>query len=182
MNQKVLDLETRRKIYELIVGNPGLHMREISRQSGLLPSLVEYHLRYLIKNELVYTVKEQNSVRYYDSKEPENGFDKSSLNTRQKKILHLLRKKIPMTIVLLILEKGMAKHKDIFYHLNITPSKISYYLKKLVQYEVLVNVRTGHDKGYWIRDKEELLKILVRGHINPPTQVDGFIKTWEEFY
>jgi predicted transcriptional regulator len=181
MQDKLLELETRRELYELIQRNPGLHMRELSRQSGLLPSLVEYHLRHLIKFDLVLSVKEQGYTRFYASSENDGETLSQVINGRQKKVLHLVRQEVALSIILIILEKTSIKHKDILDEVNVSGSTLSYYLKKLVEAEILIHIRTGVEKGYRIKDKEELIKILIMGRIKAPSLVDGFINTWDDF-
>lgn len=46
-----LALETRRKIYNLILNYPGLHEREIARKLNLSLSTLDYHLHYLEKRK-----------------------------------------------------------------------------------------------------------------------------------
>lgn len=182
MEKNVLELETRRNLYEIIKNNPGLHLREISRQSGLLPSLVEYHIRYLVKYDLVYSAKEQNYLRFYCSKSPANNGYSIPLNNRQKKILHLLRKNVALKIVYLILRKNSVKHKDILDEIDKSGSTLSYYLDKMVKADILKHTRTGEEKGYCLKDRDELIKTLIMGGVRPPSLVDGFISTWEDFY
>lgn len=182
MEDKMLELKTRRELYEMIRNHPGLHLREISRQAGLLPSLVEYHLRYLIKNEFIYSVKEEGYKRFYASKKMGIGPDNSEMSSRQKKILHLLRQKIPFMIILKLLAQPTIKHKEIINGMDISGSTLSYYLKKMVKADILIQTSTGQHKGYSLKDKNEIIRIFIIGHFQPPTLVDGFLSTWEDFY
>jgi predicted transcriptional regulator len=47
--EEILKLETRRKIYKIILENPGLHLREILRRTKLSYGVLSYHLKYLKK-------------------------------------------------------------------------------------------------------------------------------------
>ncbi len=49
---KALELEARRTIYEFVVSSPGTHLREIQRQIDLPLGTVEYHLKYLVDKEM----------------------------------------------------------------------------------------------------------------------------------
>ena len=44
-----LALEVRKRLYELIRRNPGLHYRELERKSGMISGQLEYHLVYMEK-------------------------------------------------------------------------------------------------------------------------------------
>jgi predicted transcriptional regulator len=181
MDKGMLELSTRKKIYEIIKNNPGLHLREISRQSGLLPSLVEYHLRHLIKNDFIYVVKEQNYSRFFCKESEEKNKSTSNLSNRQKKILHFLREDISLSIILFILRKKSVTHKHIRNELNKSGSTLSYHLNKLVEAEILIRNHTGNEKGYRLKDREEVIKTMIMCGIKLPNQVDGFISTWDDF-
>jgi hypothetical protein len=65
--------------------------------------------------------------------------------------------------------------------MDISGSTLSYYLNKLVDADILLHVRAGAEKGYQIKDRNEIIKILIAGRIKPPSQIDGFITTWNDF-
>ena len=44
---EILNLENRRKIYNYIRDNPGLHLRELSRRLNIAYYNLDYHIRYL---------------------------------------------------------------------------------------------------------------------------------------
>ena len=45
-----VELEIRKKIFSLIVKNPGLNIRKIAELLNIETSLTIYHLRYLLKH------------------------------------------------------------------------------------------------------------------------------------
>ena len=53
MEDKSLELESRRKIYEAIEKVPGIHFRELNRRLGIPLGVIEYHLKYLEQHELI---------------------------------------------------------------------------------------------------------------------------------
>ena len=63
--KKVLELDSRRKIYEAVRKFAGSHFREIERKSNLPAGTVKYHLSYLAKNGLIKEEKENNNLRYF---------------------------------------------------------------------------------------------------------------------
>ena len=58
-------LETRHKIYDLILKNPGLHQAKIAQILTMRKSLAEYHLQYLEKSKAIISVKEECYKSYY---------------------------------------------------------------------------------------------------------------------
>ncbi len=63
--KKVLELEARRKIYEVVKKFTGCHFREIERKSNLPTGTVKYHLSCLVKCGLIKEEKDENNVRYF---------------------------------------------------------------------------------------------------------------------
>ena len=61
----ILELETRRRIYNFILKNPGLHLREISRRSNIPKTTLIYHLNFLEKQGLIKTEANSRFTRYY---------------------------------------------------------------------------------------------------------------------
>jgi len=136
----------------------------------------------LLKDNLLYSIKEQGYTRFYIAKDDKGEPKADIFSSRQKKILHLLRQKTALEIVVFIMEKGKAKHKEIFDFLEISGSTLSYYLKKLTDADVLIHYRTGKDKGFQLKDKDEIIRILIVSRIKPPSLVEGFITTWDDFF
>ena len=66
MNRAViLNLETRRQIYNYIRKNPGVHFRDISRKLKISMYNLDYHLHILKKQGFVIEKKVNNYLRYH---------------------------------------------------------------------------------------------------------------------
>jgi predicted transcriptional regulator len=180
MTSDVLELETRRSIFDIVQDNPGLHMREIARRCELKLSLVEYHIRTLVNNDLLVSVKEDGYRRFYISGDVKNG--RIGLSLKQKRMLHVLRQVVPLNVIAILLEKRMCQHKEILGELDISASTLSYHLSKMRGVGIVEKVRTPNDKGFKLVKAGEVLWLLMMGKIEIPTVVDGFITTWDEFY
>jgi predicted transcriptional regulator len=79
--RNILNFETRRKIYEFVENNPGLHFSEISRRIGIPRTTLFHHIRVLEKQDLV----ELRCKREYKYIYPKN-----DLGAQEKEILELL--------------------------------------------------------------------------------------------
>ena len=178
----VLEIDTRRRIFELVQANPGLHLRELARRTDLQLSLVEYHIHYLSDNEMVYAIREGRYSRFYVDDGFIDDVGGSQLTGDQKRILHLLRQELPLAIVVILLDASKATHKELADALEVAGSTLSYPLGKLVDAGVVVKVKAGEQKGYRLRDRKEVLKVLILGHVQPPSQVENFIEMWEDLY
>ena len=45
-----LELESRRRIYDFLTANPGVHLRKIGQVLGMSTGMLSYHLGYLERN------------------------------------------------------------------------------------------------------------------------------------
>ena len=163
----VLELETRREIYDLIAKNPGLHLSKIAESLHMRVSLVEYHILYLIKNDVITGNKESGYIRFYV---------KDKIGTMDKKTLSILRQKVPLRIILLLLKKDISQHKEILQEIDVAASTLSYHLKKLVNCNIISMKSYGDEKGYSVVDREQLIHLII--HYKPYNLIEGFAEIW----
>jgi DNA-binding transcriptional ArsR family regulator len=121
-NNDLLALGVKRKIYDLILKNPGLHLREISRKLRIPKTSLRHHLRYLEKNKLIITNFENRYKRHYIL--DENG-------QKEKEILSLFRQEVPRNILVYLLFCTWGSKIELSRALEKYPSTIEFHLKKL---------------------------------------------------
>jgi len=162
------EFEARRKIYELLKKNPGLHLSKIAEILNLRISHVEYHLLYMEKNDLITSSKEKGYKRYYISG--------SKIGLKEKKLLSILRQEKPLKIVLLILKTSKARHQDLINEIDVAPSTLSYHLKKLVNKEILTITVNHGDKEYSVLNEKEIIQFIIK--YKPYEVLASFIDIW----
>ena len=135
----ILELETRREIYNYISQDPGLHLREISRRLHIPFSTLMYHLRFLEKRELIKEKTEGRYNRYYITEK---------IGHREKEILGILRKDTPRTIILYLLVHIYSSQIDISGSLKKHPTTIEFHLKKLLALNIIEPVQPVDGKIY----------------------------------
>lgn len=152
---QVLANENRRKIYEIIEKNPGIHLREIERRLKIPLSTIDYHLNYLVKRKTIVREPSQNRAgrltRYYTQP-----FDKND-----KRILAALRQHKLREIVFLILQQKTANFKALNDQLNLPRSSLSFYLNYLVKHDIIDCDRVGYENLYTVKDENRVAKILA---------------------
>ena len=166
--QDVLELETRRKIYDLIKENPGIHLSKISQILKMRTSLVEYHLIFLEKHEIIKSDRETGYKRYYL---------KGQIGVKDKKYLFILRQKTVLKIILFLLKNEISPHKILLENVDVSASTLSYHLNKLVKKDIVELSRYGENKGYIIKNKDEIISILIQ--YKPYKILDGFEDIWD---
>ena len=169
--KKVLELNTRRKIYDIVKKFAGCHFREIERKSRLSTGAVKYHLNYLTKHGLIKEEKETNNIRYFPREfKPEN-----------KKLMSLLRQKSIRKILLFVLMHNNCNHEQIVKYVKLSPSTVSWHLKKLEESNIIGFIRAGRKTYYNILiNKEEIIKLLITYKESfLDSLVDRVIEMWD---
>ena len=119
----LLHLESRRRIYNYIIDNPGLHLHELARRLKITFNNLDYHINYLEKLGFISFKKENFYKRVY-AKDKVSIFDKKYLN--------LIQQKTPRMILMVFCMRGACTQKHLSDMLCKHPTTISYHLKKLI--------------------------------------------------
>lgn len=171
--QQELELDARRKIYNVIQKSPGLHFREIQRRLNVATGSLDYHIHFLYKHGLLRQEKDGKYTRYYALTR--------NWDTKEKEMLSLLRQKRVRHILIFLIEKKSAAASDIATTLGMTPSTLSWYLKQLAEKNIITLTKRGRFRFYKVVDKESIIKCLVTHKASfLDAIVDNFIETWEE--
>ena len=175
--KEVLDLESRRRIFELLTEYPGLHLRELERRLGMDVRGLRYHLEYLEARGALTTLREGGYLRYYPREWDETQF-REQFGPAEKRILALLRQRRPLQLVLILLEQGDVAGPMLRGEMGVGAATLNYHLRKLLRLR-LVGVRTaGRVKHYRLRNRESVLQLLIR--FRPPADlVEDFLDLWE---
>jgi predicted transcriptional regulator len=170
---KTLEHELRKKIYDLISKNPGLHFSKIAEILNIRNSLAKYHLSYMEKNNLIYSIKEKGGYhrRYYKIG--------AKLGVDDKKILALLRQEMPYKIILFLLKKRKLRHRDILKNLDISSSTLSYYINRLVA-DGIIHVSADEEKGYSLINRKKIIQLLLK--YEQDKILGDFRDVWEDLH
>lgn len=168
-------LGIRKEIYDIVAKNPGLYLSKIAEMLDMSIPLTDYHLRYMERNREIIAVKDARGYykRCYIAE--------SRIESQDKKVLEVLGKKIPLKIVLFLLKRSNLKHKEILKRLDISSSTLSYHLTKLVNTGILDVRSYGKEKGYTLKDRDEIIRTLKKYelHIELQLAIEGFKDLWE---
>lgn len=163
-----LALDTRRSLFELILEYPGLHFREIVRRSGMSSSNVEYHLRYLVKHEILVEVKDGKLKRFYVQ---------GKVGHEDKQILSVLRKEIPRGIVLFILLEPGSTASDMQEVFELSDSQINYYTKRLLDKGIMRKDDGGGEASYYVNNEDKVASVLIAYR---PTFMDALVDSFAD--
>jgi len=168
---EILENERRRSIYVVIEANPGIHLRELQRVLNMPLATLEYHLSYMARKKIVFGETVGHYRRYYVK----------PLDVEDKKVLSALRQKRMREIVLIILTNKKVKYQFLLDYLKLPRSTLSFYLKYLVDHDILVRDKIGYENLYTIKDEDRVAKILIAYKSSFLDKlVDKAIETWME--
>jgi predicted transcriptional regulator len=164
--------EIRKRIYDVVVKNPGLNLSKIAEMLNMSPQLAEYHLLYLQRNNIILGVKEKGGYykRFY--------VKDSDVGTREKRIVALLRQEHLLNIVLAVLRHPNIKHKKLSQFLDIHPSTLSHHLNRLDECGLFDVITYGKESGYRVKNRKEIIWLIRRYILD--VIVEGFRDMWEE--
>lgn len=167
--ENVLELQTRRDVYELVVAKPGIHLRAIAEETGQAVGTVEYHLYQLLKFSLVHA-REAGGVKAFYSAE---------MDHRDKDLLAALHHEAPRAICAELLLHPRRTPKKLKQILGIPSPTLSFHLKKLVGKQLLEEEKKGRSKELWVREPEKLASLLVAHQAAfSDDAVDRFVDAW----
>ncbi len=168
---KILGLEKRKKIYNLVKEHTGCHFRDLERKSNFPASSIKYHLNYLIKYGLIQEEKDGNNIRYFPKE----------FNPENKMLLGLLRQKSLRKILLFILANKNCKHNEIVKFTNLSPPTVTWHLKKLENKGIISSNINGRNKTYKIIiDENEIMGLLITYKESFfDSLVDNIVETWD---
>jgi predicted transcriptional regulator len=165
-----LELENRRRIYQEVTLNPGLHYRELQRRLGMPPGLLDHHLAYLQERDMLAARKEGNYTRYYAS---------HRISESGKKALSALRQEIPRAVLVFLLMNPGSTHSDILASLTVSGATLSYHLKKMVKASVVSSRKKGRFTHFEVVDPEEVATLLITYQKSfVDGLVDSFVRLW----
>ncbi len=169
--ESALQLDARKKIYNTIKKNPGLHFRELQRRVGIATGALQYHLDFLSKRHLVKNEKETKFIRYYLVRQQ---FEDTEL-------MSLLRQESMRKILVFLTQKRFASNPSISSGIELSPSTTSWHIEKLVESGIVEKAHRGRKTFFKVKDKGRVAHILVdyrKSFLDE--MVNNFVEVWEE--
>ena len=181
-NKNILNLKTRRDIYNHILRKPGVHLNALCKRLNIRKNNVCYHIDILEKNGLIYSSFDDGYLRFYpvklNEKEAEkvaNLFDKtfnyeskSRILTlfkyyipgrNEKKILTIIHRPVPRDILSILFPDFEHSLLELSRSLDKHWTTVSFHLNKMEKLGIIEKVRYGKEVKYRIKDYYYMLRI-----------------------
>src|SRR5688500_8685052 len=91
MDDDLLELETRRRVFTAVTSSPGIHISEAAREASIGPTHARYHVSQLVKAQMILEENDQGFVRYYPVAET-RGMAHNVLGRKDKAVIQALRR------------------------------------------------------------------------------------------
>jgi predicted transcriptional regulator len=167
---KLLEVGIRQKLFTLISECPGIHFRDAQRRTESSTGNLTYHLDCLVKAGLLTSVRDGKYLRYY-------AFTEKS--AEEKRILEIARRKTDRHILLLLLQNETNTNEELSEILNLSPSTISWHIKKLIETNILSVKVEGRKVFYSVNNQELVSGILIKYKESYLDKlVDRFVEIW----
>ena len=193
----ILEIKSRRDIYQYISKYPGVHMSEISHKLNISRSALRYHLRYLKKYNLIIYKTDRKFKRYYTSQ---------VMGTKDQDLLGLLRQEIPFKIIMLFIIPGLCSKNELAKELKLHPTTIDFHIQKLLELGIiapaigkngeyvsnvsynptLLKKPTGREVFYTFKEKDVLKRLYYvliahKDSLIDPSIIDAYYEFVEEW-
>ncbi len=165
-----LELESRRRIYNYLLANPGVHLRRIGQALGMSTGMLSYHLMYLEREGMLKSETDGHRKRYFIAR---------AFMEAQRRILGVLRQGVPRKIVLEILVNGERTFAELRVATGVSKSTLSYHLQHMMARDLLIRYRRERESVFAIKDMDEVTRLLVANRQSfQDDAVDRFADLW----
>ena len=143
----LLENDTRRKIYECIRTNPGIHMRGIGKKTDITLGTLRYHIGMLQKSHAIATVEDRGYTHYYENS--------GTYSTEEQQVLKHLQNATTRKILRVLATHPSATRTDIAESVGIAGSTVTWHMKRLAEDGVIDVHSEGRSVTYTIHADAE---------------------------
>ena len=147
-----LELASRRRIYDYLLVNPGVHLRRIGQALGMSTGMLSYHLTYLEREGMLKSETDGHRKRYFIAR---------AFMEAQRRILGVLRQGVPRKIVVEILLHRERTFAELREATGVSKSTLSYHLQHMMARDLLIRYRRERESVFTIKDMNEVSNLLV---------------------
>lgn len=159
--RRKISYSNKEKILNYIQNNPGCYLRQIRNELELSMGSVQYHSYQLQKIGKITSTR-QGLYKHH--------FQSGTFQDHEKKIIQVLNQETPREIILFIIEQKNPTQTDIVKRLGLSAPSINWHVKRLIDLNILDEVRDGKYKRYKLGansiDSEYIVMLLKTHHPN----------------
>jgi predicted transcriptional regulator len=142
----VLCLDARKRIFDAIVEQPGICIRELERTLNISIGQLTYHLPILVKSGLIVEESDEHFRRFFHF-----GIDRKGV-----KLISFFRRDAVKRVIPVFISKKEVTNKDLSQDLGITPSTANWHIKRMRANGLVHEKKKGNKTYYSLKDIEAI--------------------------
>jgi predicted transcriptional regulator len=171
MDEDLLALPTRRRLYDVVRRSPGIGAREVQREADTGWGETVYHLERLTEANLLHRERAGHQDHYFVAAVP--------LGDRA--LLRLTRSPTAHRLLVALLEVPGATVPDLTARTGLSPGRISVHLGRLAHLGLLRTGRRDRYRTFEVGDRERVLRLLISYRESLADEwVERLLATWSE--
>jgi len=135
----LLNQTTRMTVFNFVKDNPGFHFRAMSDCLEMPIGVLQYHLGLLVNGGLISAYSDGRYKRYFES---------GKFTETEIKVISILRHKTASKILVALMEKHAALHKELALKLGISSQALSWQMNRLEQMSIVQRKTEGLEVKY----------------------------------
>lgn len=173
MEDDLLALETRRRLYTVVTRSPGLGSREIQRQAGMAWGETTYHLDRLVTAGLVH--REQGGHQDY--------YFAATVPLGDRTLLRLTRAPGSRRVLEALLTVSDVTVPELQERTGLSPGRLSIHLRRFLETGLVQAGRRERYRTFTITDRDRVVRLLVAYRAGfADGWVDRLLDTWSEVF
>jgi len=135
----LLNQTTRMTVFNFIKDNPGFHFRAMSDCLDMPIGVLQYHLGLLVNSGLISVYSDGRYKRYFES---------GKFTETEAKAISILRHETAGKILVALVEKQCALHKELALKLGVSSQALSWQMNRLERMGVVRRKAEGLEVRY----------------------------------
>ncbi len=173
MEEDPLALETRRRLYLLVLQNPGTSARDVQRGAQLAWGETAYHLERLEQGGLVHRERGGRQDFYFAASVP----------LADRTLLRLARSPTIRRLLVTLLRDRTSSFQGLCERTGLSQSRISVHLRRLLELGIVESNRREQFRVYSIRDEVRVVRLLIAYRESyADGWVDKLVDAWSELF
>ncbi|MGC2289140.1 MAG: hypothetical protein WA688_04710 [Thermoplasmata archaeon] len=173
MEDDLLALETRRRIYTVVVQSPGLASREIQRQTRMAWGETTYHLDRLVTAGLVHREQGGHQDFYFASTVP--------LGDRT--LLRFARSEAARQVLGALLTVSDVTVPELQERTGLSAGRLSIHLRRFLETGLVQAGRRERFRTFRVAERDRVVRLLIAYRAGfADGWVDRLLETWSEVF
>ncbi len=139
--------QNRYLLYNQILNQPGIHFSSLVKNLHMSNGQIQWHIRILENNRLIIRKKQGQYLLFFP-------YSKKRFNLNDVELKYIIKNDTQREILNEIQDNPGFNQKDLKQKLNLSQSKVSYHLHKLIVLNFIDFKISGKSKKYYIKNNE----------------------------